>query len=112
MNSAKNYTIVFNHNPPQGRSLKVAANNILSQENVPNIGDYYKNKFGNKKPSDLAEISQENQNQVKKNNFVVSEKVIKKKRESQKKTSVEKEKLVKGPKGWRRESEVQKQSTN
>ena len=30
MNSAKNYTIVFNHNNnPQGRSLQMAANNIL-----------------------------------------------------------------------------------
>jgi len=30
LNSAKNYTIVFNHNSSQqGRSLKVAANSIL-----------------------------------------------------------------------------------
>ena len=104
LNSAKNYTIVFNHNNnPQGRSLQMAANNIL-QDGAPNIGDYYKNKFG-KKVSALEEISEENQTEVKKNNFV-ADKVVKKRRNTdgklEKQKSVEKERLVKGPKGWRR----------
>ena len=110
MNSAKNYTIVFNHNNnPQGRSLQMAANNIL-QDGVPNIGDYYKNKFG-KKVSALEEINEENQTEVKKNNFV-ADKVVKKRRNTdgkvEKKQSVEKERLVKGPKGWRRQSDPEK----
>ena len=44
MNSAKNYTIVFNQNQ-QGRSLKVAASNILNEEGTPSISDYYRQKF-------------------------------------------------------------------
>ncbi len=49
LNGVKNYTIIINNNP-QGRSLKVAANNILNQENVPSIGDYYNKKFKQKTP--------------------------------------------------------------
>ena len=49
MNSAKNYTIVFNNNNnPPGRSLKVAANNIINEESSHSIGDYYQKKFGKK----------------------------------------------------------------
>jgi hypothetical protein len=57
LNSNKNYTIVFNNNSiPQGRSLKVAANNILSEENAHSISDYYQQKF-NKKTTPLEDIS-------------------------------------------------------
>ncbi len=49
LNSNRNYTIVFNNNSaPQGRSLKVAANNILTEEPTQSISDYYQQKFKKK----------------------------------------------------------------
>lgn len=71
LNSAKNYTIIINNNP-QGRSLKVAANNILNQENVPCISDYYNKKF--KKKTALEDVAEEQEEQIKKVN-VVSDKI-------------------------------------
>lgn len=57
LNSNRNYTIVFNNNSaPQGRSLKVAANNILAEEFTPSISDYYQQKF-KKKITTLEKIS-------------------------------------------------------
>lgn len=57
INSNRNYTIVFNNNSiPPGRSLKVAANNILSEEAIPAISDYYQMKFKNRQ-TPLQEIS-------------------------------------------------------
>lgn len=57
LNSAKNYTIVFNNNNnPPGRSLQVAANNILAEDTPQSISDYYKQKFKKKAP--LEEISE------------------------------------------------------
>lgn len=49
LNTNRNYTIVFNNNSaPQGRSLKVAANNILAEDSTPSISDYYQQKFKKK----------------------------------------------------------------
>ena len=59
MNSAKNYTIVFNQNP-QGRPLQVAANSILNEE-TGSIKDYYNKKFQKKKTT-LEEITEEGEN--------------------------------------------------
>jgi hypothetical protein len=53
LNSAKNYTIVFNQNAPQSRSLKVAANNVINEDSTPSISDYYQQKF--KKKTDTLE---------------------------------------------------------
>jgi SpoVK/Ycf46/Vps4 family AAA+-type ATPase len=111
LNSAKSYTIVFNNAPStSGRSLKVAANSILGEENVPAISDYYQQKF-KKKP--LEEISEENEEVVKNNNFVdktvkKKEKTIESKEHSQKEIpkrlpSAQKEKIVKSSSGWKRE---------
>lgn len=50
MNSAKNYTIIFTNGPnTQGSSLKVAANNIINDDNSPAISDYYQKKFSKKR---------------------------------------------------------------
>jgi hypothetical protein len=49
LNANKNYTIVFNNtSQPQGRSLKLAASNILAEESSPSISDYYQQKFKKK----------------------------------------------------------------
>jgi hypothetical protein len=58
INSNRNYTIVFNNNSiPPGRSLKVAASNILNEEGAPGISDYYQMKFKNRH-TPLQEISE------------------------------------------------------
>jgi hypothetical protein len=50
MNSAKNYTIIFTNGAnTQGSSLKVAANNIINDDNSPAISDYYQKKFSKRK---------------------------------------------------------------
>lgn len=108
MNSAKSYTIVFNQNQPAGRSLKVAANNILNEENVPSISDYYQQKF--RKKTTLEEIGEEEENEVQKNNFVAPKKANgggnKVRRSSDKQenraNNASKERLVKCADGWKR----------
>ena len=110
LNSAKNYTIIINNNPP-GRSLKVAANNILNQENVPSISDFYNKKF--KKKTVLEDVAEEEEEQTKKVN-VVSDKIKQKydkstnKKEEERLQSAKNEKIVKGTNGWRRESTSEK----
>lgn len=106
MNSAKNYTIIINNNP-QGRSLKVAANNILNQENVPSISDYYNKKFKKKTP--LEDVAEEEEEQTKKVN-VFSDKIKQKfdkstnKKQEERLQSAKNQKIVKGANGWKRES--------
>lgn len=113
LTSTKNYTIVFNNGPPPGRSLKVAANNILSQENSHSISDYYQQKF-KKKTSPLEEVTEENEDAVKKNNFITEKSVKKRektreKAESEKRvTTGEKPKLVKSNDGWKKEFDSEK----
>ena len=57
MNSVKSYTILFNQNQHAGRSLQMAANNILNEETAPTIGHYYQQKF-RKNTSTLDEINE------------------------------------------------------
>lgn len=78
MNSAKNYTIVFHNNTPPGRSLKVAANNILGEDGPQKatIGDYYNQKF-KKNQKQLEEISEEDYDDVVKKNNFLGEKSVK-----------------------------------
>ena len=104
MSSAKNYTIVFNQGSQQGRSLKMAASNILSEEGTPSISDYYQHKF--RKRTNLEEIGEDDhESEVQKNNFVAPKKAKK----MSEKQSASREKLVKGTEGWRRESESAKE---
>ena len=111
MNSSKNYTIVFGNNEPGKKPQGT------SSEETASIGDYYKNKFGGRRSSALDEITEEEGNEgdaIKKNNFVTSKSVRKidrdreEAKEEERRQSAQREKLVKGPSGWRRESQSEK----
>jgi hypothetical protein len=47
-NSKNNYTIVFHNEKKSKHNLQMAGKNIVSDSDVPNIGEYYKMKFGKK----------------------------------------------------------------
>lgn len=87
----------------------MAANSILGEESTPTISDYYHQKF-KKKAGVLEEISEEDEKEVKKNNFIAEKSIKKIDKSSQQKRmqSADKQKIVKGPDGWKKDPSSQK----
>lgn len=122
LNSSKNYVILFNNNNPNppGRSLKVAANNILGEDvnTVPTIVDYYNQKFKKNKP--LEDIEEQNEDIVKKNNNFLADRSVKKvekplmsnKEITNKPKTIQTQKIIKSTSGWKRESSSEKDINN
>lgn len=55
INEQKNYTIVFKDDRKIKNSLQMAGKNIVSESEVPNIGDYYNKKFGKREMQHIQE---------------------------------------------------------
>lgn len=56
INSTKNYTIIINNNQLKSKSLQLAGTNIINEDSVPTISDYYQKKF--KKKEGLESVTE------------------------------------------------------
>lgn len=55
INEQKNYTIVFGDDRKMKNNLQMAGKNIVSESEVPSIGDYYNKKFGKREMEHIEE---------------------------------------------------------